>query len=1249
MLAIEQELRNAAEADTYKKKRIAPKQSLDTDPASMRSSASTFAQQQRTISPKPRQTTSTASSSTPSRPPKVALSDSESDAESHMPGSSDGNESDVPGSTSRPTLTKRPSIVREDQETEDGEHDASISSSKRNVRPTSPTPIKALGGARVSGTKVAAPSDVADQGRGNRASSISSEASAPVTPATEVGTSKTARATRVQSMSPTRTKFNPIATTDNLMVRHSPPPRAVSPRKSALKTSQSPHPSSRGLDVSTDRSVSPSEASTTADDYTQTSRKKANRVSFDDGGTVVLGPDPSNDSEPAQPKRTWFKGFTKRKDWSEDEDEIMKPRPMLPSFGSVRQQKRNSQPTSPDRPLVMPGDGTSRPQEQTSPPLFTTATGEVIESPPGISTDHLVGGILAHDSTSETSSMPAGQPNHVTSGINDTNRNGVESVNQALRQSTKVVEDVPEINILQASPNLEQTENNHLFSTTNEEHHPTVTPKTVGLAEPTEPLPVASSMLGGIAENAHHPPAIPEESDDDTDHDSIYSDAAEDFNEAEGDGFLSLDAVVESPIGDRAPGLAITTPPESPTIQLSHDSAVRHGLTRQSSEPKMDEGWIKAQQYWTGLSAEKRHEKELEALKVKTEAESSASTPAPAPRRIKKKDNVGPPSHPERSYMIKPGSKVSANGAITYESPKRAPATDTQMRKSMRTNDIKPARATQAPDETHMRKSMRAGNHDTSQPRATKARPVSLPAKASEATHTRPVSASVAEASVAMYSKNQRTAPSMQRKASAESDSSFRKARPTSENISLRRSMRGSDSQGQTSPSVGPSTARLTLRSLSPVNSLRRPAAPSNGASQPSSMRGTMRNPSAGSRTLRGPPARARSPLRIPIPGFGRSTDSPKSVKQGPKPSKQRSSRFADSSDEDEGPSFFSSRYADSSDEEDYTPVELPKLDQKITDQALAIVNARYGRTVEAPTKKPMDKESPVLKDDSDDLEDSDDGNNARQVPVGAAQNNVTAPVTSKQKSAQGQALSSGSLRRSGSGRGTLGYTGTNPTIRTSITSSSSPKSAPRKRGLMSSILGRRKNNRHDDSPGRIRKIDGDSGARRDTPLERSKSEIERLRRGEEDHEAEDRESALVSNLQKRKQSYGSTTSSSAMGTTTLKSKDSSWPLPGNDDEAGDATTTLPSQTMHRPQPELLPPTVLASVEEQRPFSADGMLTSATKAQGDKSNDSSTLRPEMNARRATSTGLEDFDLKASVLPDLKRPKKKGWRRLLGRG
>ncbi len=217
----------------------------------------------------------------------------------------------------------------------------------------------------------------------------------------------TVRGARPQSLSPTRYAHfvSTPPTLSPLVIKHEPPPRSLSPAKSALRKATSSRPSSAGSQASNvvpgsvtqnPNGIFDSPVSPDADRSSTTSKKKkkGSRVSFDSDSVVVnndstteLQPTRISNGNPESPvadKPT----SGRRAVSSEAEEEFLKPRPALPLFGSIRRQKDPVRSSS-----GVASVGGPAPKE-TSPRLAQPLL--------GTSSDHAIGGIIAQDFTARS-------------------------------------------------------------------------------------------------------------------------------------------------------------------------------------------------------------------------------------------------------------------------------------------------------------------------------------------------------------------------------------------------------------------------------------------------------------------------------------------------------------------------------------------------------------------------------------------------------------------------------------------------------------------------------------------------------------------------------------------------------------------------------------------------------------------------------------------------------------------------------
>lgn len=876
------------------------------------------------------------------------------------------------------------------------------------------------------------------------------------------------RNTRAHSSSPARSAHFALGT-DQLVIRHEPPPRSVSPRKSAMKHSASPSRGASPSDESSEASGPSRFGSETTAVEAPMPRKKSVRVSFDDENTKAVGQSASrleldSPTPPSsqQPKRHWFNhlGRNRKKDIvSLDDDEVMKPRPALPSFGSVREKKSRdieerplvrplespspSGPDSPDRreehsALIGQSNdhnvGAILNQEQTArnaanisrfreplPPVVTSVEGGSYDSP-SITTssededEHEIfqdsepiqepeptlpsayvkeEAFAAHPEVVENVSVPAAAP------IRD---------NQV--DQSRAEESVPFISVIQPTPTPKETVGTGVSSLSgsgyfdvpggfpDEESEDTMSrsrPSPDSVAMDKDQLTQATISTGAVMSStgsaSHTAPLESSESEGD----SIYSDAYEDLSDADGDGFMSLDAVVASPISDKASQKlyqkVMTTPPRGTT----EDSKAIAGQTTLGSSQITDgqypeDEWERAKLYWRGLTSDKRKQLEQEAMEEAGAEGDLEEVVQPKKMKRKKSGRKSDPAtqeqqspvNPERTYQIQPGSRAideveeeasspsnmrktlrgrqgqetGLGSAKLQKTMRGAPtqsstAASTGMRKTLRSPSSRAQNSQQAQpaDPAGMRKSMRQNGSSQAglavQDRASAiagSRPLSLQGPPSNRDardpHSKHTYVDNSMSSVEMAKAMQST---LRRRASDSSESSFRRSRPTREGFGFRKSMRAN---GEPDQSAAGRNSRFSLRSVSPPAS---PPSPPISMGNRTTIRSTLRSDSSDGSTR-----------RMRLPTFGKSSAKKVITKSA------NQSRFGDSSDEeDAGPSAFRSRFADSSDEDEGptpTPAmrNIPKSMRASSSAAAAAMN------VPPPRYNEKEEESPDLPDSSD-------------------------------------------------------------------------------------------------------------------------------------------------------------------------------------------------------------------------------------------------------------------------------------------
>lgn len=721
-------------------------------------------------------------------------------------------------------------------------------------------------------------------------------------------------------------------------------------------------------------SVSPVGAKATSDTSEAPSleglpkKKKSVRVSFDAAPQEIQPPVTPASSSVTRERSPAI---------DDDMDEIMKPRPALPSFGSVR------------RDRVQP-----------------EYAEKVTERPPDrheASNDHAIGGIISNHKP------PALDPNEplppeVTSKdgpsyISDESEDDAPVIKPqtievpsapvvpavqgttALPSATEASEPVPAIGIQPPTPGEESMKK--LGGTTppaspkpkqefsvpgcwaqEEEQETTIAPVA------SQPAPVEPKTMGSFAPQPQHAPAttvispapaaplpaanstaanLTDITESDSDDSAAFSDAAEDLSDLDEGGFASLDAIVESPaVPSPAAAKKLTTPPDSPSARQAAKQHVRG--TDSSGD------WSQATAYWSRLSRQQREQIEREHLSSDDEYRPQ---PPVAQRPKKKKSALKQPSAAASLGTQPPQAtqQPSARARETAAAPqKQGVAPSTSMRKSMR-GPQGPAPAA-ANEGVQMRSSMRdggGGSMRTSMRGPPAQRPQSEvigSRSTSQRQNARPMSMDTASSNAAaggamlqhqaspkeipqdgpfpkMGSQQAVRPPpkgsrlSKQQPTAAEdsdSESSFKKKRrPSASTVdasgrySMKRSMRAGSIDSEQARPISPTPEKRKAFSVRSLS----PTGSFFGRNR-QNLKESMRAPPAGTgvKTLRGPnsmKAGSGKTMRASAPARPATSS-------GNMTSKFKS-RFADSDDEDDGGrpggrSFFRSKFADSDDDE---------------------------------------------------------------------------------------------------------------------------------------------------------------------------------------------------------------------------------------------------------------------------------------------------------------------------------------------
>lgn len=967
-------------------------------------------------------------------------------------------------------LQKQPSVVREDPEGErEAETNGGVQPHKRQTN----------GFSGFSKTTMrSSPSTATPAGSRHRSESLDVPRS---------GSDSSGRV-RGNSHSPSRSaRFSASPIME--VVHHDPPQRGVSPVKSAMK--HSPSSSIRANSPMATGGKAMSETSDTPSSVDGSARKKKSvRVSFTDQPPAV---------QPSFTPATRAAVARKVSPLIDDDmEEIMKPRPDLPSFGSVRQNRMHQE-----------------------------VAEKVTERPPDrreVSNDHAIGAILAQNASNapvppEVTSKSG--PSYSSSSDESDDETTPASELDAGNASAKAVYsqvvgpepkgDVQEQKTLSSDlqisdPKLTLQEEKALQSdiqislqppTPGEEEKTFAEAAEVARAESPPPRSSLEKFVvpGGwaaepeeyvapVAVDAPAPKAAPAASPDkdkvksiaeratatpisypepplthtptelqlsdiaesESDDSAVFSDAEEDLSYMDESGFASMDAIVESPVTKPKKR---SSDPDSPLM--------RQSIRRESKDearPPVDD-WSHATKYWKQLSKQQREQIERSHLSSDDEYRPEANSLANRPK--KKKSALKQPTHVEP--IVQPARQALAQ------------STKTSMRKSMR-GPPEPAPVAAPP--IQMRSSLREGRgggmrtsmRERPQSEYTASKPaMKQNARPSSSGSALPVAAAGGAMSRRPQSPEEVSQdgpfPNMQPSASAklakklpppsvpandsDSESSFRKKRRPSASDTggrMKRSMRAGsfDSQQQrpASPTPAPTAKQrkaFSVRSLSPTGSFF-------GRKQ---LKESMRAAPAdtGVKTLRGPNS-MRSSSAKPA---SKAVAAPRQRASTNNMAGKFRSRFADSDDEDDGgrgqkTSFFRSRFADSDDDEpsggiiraDLTPVRGIPRRQDQHDGDSTDLSDEDDYEPRTNSRGREKQTKPIVPDAAD----IEKAMAAARRNLGMTNGNTAtgAPAVN-----EGSALSKGSLRKAEPER------------------PQSPMDSPRKRSFMGSILRRNRTN----------------------------------------------------------------------------------------------------------------------------------------------------------------------------------------------
>lgn len=481
-----------------------------------------------------------------------------------------------------------------------------------------------------------------------------------------------------------------------LPVLHSPPPRSTSPIKSALKY---PVGSTRAPSISDQGSEASCDVTNQYLDPGSAARKKSFRVSFDDENTIIGQAAPERRAESASPatKRRWY-NLTRQRDGGSpsadhDDGEIMKPRPMLPSFGSVREKKAREHE---ERPLVRPNSFANSPPRSDLP---TIPSDPDLGGQGGLSSDLAIGTALTRDLANRQEAQDSNEPlpPQVTSvegngllsdGSDDssllssddeeqrepiapskpeptstapeseTSRPGANSGVTGDRDGQVAFDSgakpepcngsstrfVPQIAISEPSPQPREELDVPDSPTSSEDQFfdiPGAFPEKLE-SESSESQATESPSSEPVALRSSPPQEIPGTIEEESEDSVVFSDAYEDLSDLDEDGFQSLTAVVDSPtrpeFSQKASDKAVASIAKGirQSKETGTTSASPSNPAQAASDRSPDIDWEQAKAYWKSLSAEKRKQLEREAMReAGEEADLDEAKSSPRPRKKK--------------------------------------------------------------------------------------------------------------------------------------------------------------------------------------------------------------------------------------------------------------------------------------------------------------------------------------------------------------------------------------------------------------------------------------------------------------------------------------------------------------------------------------------------------------------------------------------------------------------------------------
>ncbi|KAM0451054.1 hypothetical protein ACHAPV_010235 [Trichoderma viride] len=648
------------------------------------------------------------------------------------------------------------------------------------------------------------------------------------------------------------------------VVKHEPPPRSLSPRKSAMKSSissrgslsQNPNeiPEYSGLGIS-----HPSGEDNAA------GQKKGARVSWNDNSTVMAiepGKFEEADSTAASNSHSRQKAYNAvdgQKTATEStlqEDELMSPRPALPLFGSVRD-KKGKEPE--ERQLVRPRERSLSPQSMppsTSHASSFTAKNETIPSlelVKGLSFDRdqmprNVANIskyreplpsilastesLGHEGEDMDSSDDERFEDVLTGADESTSQNPSRDLLPDPSSTSRLSGNEASMASLATIGGLPGNFNETPFSPPEMQHDGVVpmarSNSLPGSFPPEDNIPKfnsgnangsAAPMLtqASGSKTAKLTQLIDENKiEEESDKDSIYSDAYEDQPEAAEDGFMSIDA-------------ALANPPFFQSGNSKFNLNTSHEQKPSDHDVDADD-WERTKAYWKSLTSDERRRLEIEALQEADDdalhgglaAKSSAAATDDSGYPLKAKQNKQIHWPPVERPL--PADLASPRAAQDYNDPLRQIDAHTGHRslpqpEATKTSNTATGRGLKKL--AKLKRSLSSEPRHADDSRGSVARPSSLYSPVistgSGPKHGSRNLASPIEQPATSPAMNAGMKSSLGRRGSDSSESSFVRSRSASDTRrGFRASMRSNMSESKLSMGNTRAGKRMTLRSLSP-------------------------------------------------------------------------------------------------------------------------------------------------------------------------------------------------------------------------------------------------------------------------------------------------------------------------------------------------------------------------------------------------------------------------------------------------